>query len=132
MFFGSYKTLLLVVAAIIAALPSSLAFQIETPSSSQDSSYQPSSSSSSSSSGNAFQKYTISAAGINATFIPYGARLTSLFVSDKNGHPQDIVLGYDDPTDYARDTETVHTYFGAVVGRYANRYVNASVPCFVH
>ena len=36
---------------------------------------------------------TISAPGINATFIAYGARLTSLFVNDKNGDPQDIALG---------------------------------------
>ena len=40
-----------------------------------------------------FQKYTISAPGINASFIPYGARLTNLFVEDKNGDPQDVVLG---------------------------------------
>lgn len=72
-------------------------------------------------SGDAFQKYTLSAKGINASFIPYGARLTNLFVSDKNGKPQDVAVGYDDATQYARDSATVHTYFGAVVGRYANR-----------
>ena len=63
-----------------------------------------------------FQKYTISAPGINASFIPYGARLTNLFVNDKNGNPQDVVIGYDDGAQYLNDTETVHTYFGAVVG----------------
>lgn len=41
-----------------------------------------------------FQKYTISAPGINASFIAYGARLTNLYVNDKNGNPQDVVLGY--------------------------------------
>ena len=40
-----------------------------------------------------FDKITISAPGINASFIPYGARLTNLFVNDKNGEPQDIALG---------------------------------------
>lgn len=73
-----------------------------------------------------FTKYTISAPGINASFIPYGATLTNLFVSDKNGHPQDVVLGYDSGTTYLNDTETDHTYFGAVVGRYANRIKNGT------
>lgn len=73
-----------------------------------------------------FTKYTISAPGINASFIPYGARLTNLFVLDKNGNPQDVVLGYDSGTTYLNDTETDHTYFGAVVGRYANRIKNGT------
>jgi hypothetical protein len=42
------------------------------------------------------KKYDISATGINASFIGYGARLTNLYVNDKNGMPQDVVLGYDD------------------------------------
>ncbi len=73
-----------------------------------------------------FQKYTISAPGINASFIPYGARLTNLYVNDRNGNPQDVVLGYDDATQYLIDTETVHTYFGPIVGRYANRIKNGT------
>lgn len=73
-----------------------------------------------------FTKYTISAPGINASFIPYGATLTNLFVPDKDGNPQDVVLGYDSGTAYLNDTETDHTYFGAVVGRYANRIKNGT------
>lgn len=73
-----------------------------------------------------FTKYTITAPGINASFIPYGATLTNLFVLDKNGIPQDVVLGYDSGTAYLHDTETNHTYFGAVVGRYANRIKNGT------
>ena len=73
-----------------------------------------------------FTKYTITAPGINASFIPYGATLTNLFVSDKNGIPQDVVLGYDSGTAYLHDTETNHTYFGSVVGRYANRIKNGT------
>lgn len=71
-------------------------------------------------------KYTIAAPGINATFIPYGARLTNLFVNDKNGNPQDVVLGYDDPAQYINDTNTIHTYYGPIVGRYANRIKNGT------
>ena len=72
-------------------------------------------------SGNAFEKFTISANGINASFIPYGARLTNLYVNDKSGKPQDVAVGYDEGSQYLIDSETNHTFFGAVVGRYANR-----------
>ncbi|KAI4123602.1 MAG: hypothetical protein LQ338_005194 [Usnochroma carphineum] len=75
---------------------------------------------------NPLQKYTISAPGINATFIPYGARLTNLYVNDKNGDPQDVVLGFDNAADYVRNDETVHTYLGPIVGRYANRIKNGT------
>lgn len=77
-------------------------------------------------SGNPFEKYTLTAKGINASFIPYGARLTNLFVKDKNGTFQDVVLGYDDTTEYLHDSETNHTYFGPIVGRYANRIKNGT------
>ncbi|KAL9119129.1 MAG: hypothetical protein Q9187_004317 [Circinaria calcarea] len=73
-----------------------------------------------------FEKYTISAEGINASFIAYGARLTNLFVRDRNGDPQDVALGYDDATQYLKDSETVHTYYGPIVGRYANRIKNGT------
>lgn len=70
--------------------------------------------------------YSIKANGIRATFIPYGARLTHLLVNDRHGKPQDIVVGYDKGDEYINDTNTVHSYFGAVVGRYANRIKNGT------
>ncbi|KAI5296567.1 hypothetical protein KEM52_000015 [Ascosphaera acerosa] len=70
--------------------------------------------------------YTIGAANITAVFTSYGARLMSLTVPDRHGQETDIALGYDDPHDYIHDTETVHTNFGAVVGRYANRIANGT------
>lgn len=85
-----------------------------------------STSSNSTGSANPFQVYTLTAQNITAKFIPYGARLTSLLVQDRNGNYQDVVAGYDDPTQYVRDTETNHTYFGPVVGRYANRIRNST------
>lgn len=72
-------------------------------------------------SGDPFKKYHLSAKGINASFIPYGARLTNLFVDDKNGDFQDVALGYDTGEEYLNDTLNSHTFFGAIVGRYANR-----------
>lgn len=77
-------------------------------------------------SGDPFMKYTLSANGINASFIPYGARVTNMYVQDKNCNYQDIVIGYDEGTQYLTDSETNHTYFGAVVGRYANRIKNGT------
>ncbi|KAL3525954.1 hypothetical protein ACH5RR_014326 [Cinchona calisaya] len=47
----------------------------------------------------------------------FGARIISLVIPDKNGKPTDIVLGYDCVEDYLNDK----TYFGAIVGRVANR-----------
>ena len=72
------------------------------------------------------QKHTISAAGINASYIGYGATLTNLFVNDKKGIARDVVLGYDHGQGYVNNTEHGHTYFGATVGRYAGRIKNAT------
>jgi aldose 1-epimerase len=73
-----------------------------------------------------FKTITLSADNITAKFIPYGARLTSLLVPDRNGNEQDVVVGYDNPHQYLEDTETSHTYFGAVIGRIANRVKNGT------
>lgn len=91
----------------------------------------PSPSSSSAASGSStghghFTEYTIKAENITAKVIPYGARLTSLLVPDRDGNVQDVVVGYDDPKEYLHDSETNRTFFGAVVGRYANRIKNGT------
>lgn len=69
-------------------------------------------------------KYTINSTGITASFIPYSAAITNLYVSDKNGTVRDIVLGYDEASYYS--TDEVHPNYGAVPGRYANRISNAT------
>ena len=48
----------------------------------------------------------------------YGARVVSLIVPDKEGRSVDVVLGCDNLAAY---TAGPNNYFGAVVGRYANR-----------
>lgn len=73
-----------------------------------------------------FKEYTISAENITVKLIGYGARVTSLLVPDRTGRMQDVVVGYDDPKQYLHDSETNHTFFGAVVGRYANRIKNGT------
>jgi aldose 1-epimerase len=54
---------------------------------------------------------------MEARITNYGGIIVSLIVPDKNGKPGDIVLGYDTLAGYLRTTP----YFGAIVGRYANR-----------
>ena len=69
-------------------------------------------------------EYTLQADSITAKFIPYGARLTSLTVPDRDGKEQDVVVGYDSPEDYVRDTETNHTYFGKAQRHHLTFYTN--------
>ncbi|KAF2645116.1 aldose 1-epimeras-like protein [Massarina eburnea CBS 473.64] len=64
-------------------------------------------------------KFTITAPGIKAQFIPYAATLTNLFVKDKNGVERDIVLGYDNTSYYPVDPG--HPVYNAIPGRYVNR-----------
>ena len=52
-----------------------------------------------------------------------GAAVISLFVKDKNGNMQDVVLGYENISDYLTD----EFYLGTVVGRYANRIAGNTV-----
>jgi aldose 1-epimerase len=55
--------------------------------------------------------------GLKATITNYGAILVSLEVPDRDGKLADITLGYDTLEGYIPR----HPYFGATVGRYANR-----------
>ena len=55
--------------------------------------------------------------GVTARVISLGASLQSLVLPDRHGKPADVVLAYPDVKDYV-DTPQ---YFGATVGRFANR-----------
>jgi aldose 1-epimerase len=55
--------------------------------------------------------------GMSARIMTLGAALQSLIVPDRQGHGDDIVLGYDTAAEYLAKPQ----YFGATVGRYANR-----------
>ncbi|KAI8334663.1 aldose 1-epimerase [Chlamydoabsidia padenii] len=51
----------------------------------------------------------------------YGATISHILTPDKSGKIRDVVLGFDDYESY----KSVHNpYFGALVGRYANRIAN--------
>jgi aldose 1-epimerase len=57
------------------------------------------------------------ASGMSVRIIALGAAIQSLSVPDRRGVAADVVLGYDSPRDYVAKPQ----YFGATVGRYANR-----------
>lgn len=62
--------------------------------------------------------YTIgSSSGLRAEISDFGGIITKLIVPDKNGNPVDVVLGFDELCGY----ETDSPYFGAIIGRCANR-----------
>ena len=60
--------------------------------------------------------------GLIAKITNYGAIVTELHVPDRAGRLADIVLGFDAPDGYL----AAHPYFGAIVGRVANRIGNAT------
>jgi len=60
-------------------------------------------------------KYQISAEGIRANFIPYGASISNLFINDTHGIERDIVLGFDNASYYSVDK--LHPHLGGVPGK---------------
>ena len=71
--------------------------------------------------GIAVEAVTLTSHGITARIITYGATLQALLVPDRRGQPADVVLGYDDLAGYVAKPQ----FFGATVGRYANRIAGA-------
>jgi aldose 1-epimerase len=62
--------------------------------------------------------YTLANAnGLSAKFTSYGAIITELHVPDRQGKLVDVVLGFDNLEQYLKG----HPFFGATVGRVANR-----------
>lgn len=60
--------------------------------------------------------------GMKAQVMNFGAVLVRLYVPDKEGKPEDIVLGYDKLEDYYKNPAN----FGATIGPNANRIANAA------
>ncbi len=55
--------------------------------------------------------------GLSISAIDYGATLTSVVLPDRHGNAGEVTLGFDSIAGYEGD----HPYFGATIGRYANR-----------
>ena len=68
--------------------------------------------------------YTISCGPLTARVTDLGATLVSLLVPDRAGNTADVVLGYDDAAGYYNG----RAFFGATVGRNANRIKNGCFP----
>ena len=60
--------------------------------------------------------------GMTVEITNYGARVVSIWVKDKYGNFDDVVLGCNNIQDYI---EAEEKYLGATIGRYANRIKNA-------
>lgn len=63
-------------------------------------------------------------AGMTAQITNYGARIVNLWVPDKNGVFQDVVMGFSTLDEYLASSDGA--YFGALIGRYGNRIGGAT------
>lgn len=61
--------------------------------------------------------------GVRVLLTDYGASVVSIFVKDRDGNERDVILGYDNVKSYEKE----YCYFGATVGRYANRISDAKI-----
>jgi aldose 1-epimerase len=79
--------------------------------------------------------------GMKVNITNFGGVVQSIWVPDKRGTSKDVVLGFSSLDGYVNDFFQGHlnmpwpaaggsgdTYFGAIIGRYANRIANASFP----
>ncbi|WP_281799945.1 aldose epimerase family protein [Segatella maculosa] len=64
--------------------------------------------------------------GMEVCLTNYGGRVVSIVVPDKDNHPTDVVLGYDNLAQYA-DTINSPSDYGSTVGRYANRIKDSKI-----
>jgi aldose 1-epimerase len=68
--------------------------------------------------------YTLKAGDLVMQVTNFGARVVSLWTPDKDGHYEDVVLGYNNIDSYVNNTG--ERFLGAVVGPYANRIANGT------
>jgi aldose 1-epimerase len=73
-------------------------------------------------SGDAVEAFTLTNAhGLEMRAVTYGGIIVSLSVPDRGGRVADVVLGHDSLEEYLSDS----SYFGAIIGRFANRIAGA-------
>ncbi|HYK75729.1 MAG TPA: aldose epimerase family protein [Daejeonella sp.] len=71
--------------------------------------------------------------GMRVCLSNYGGLIQSLIVPDRECKGIDVVLGFDDLQSYlSEDYLANYPYFGAIIGRYANRIANARFPLDGH
>jgi len=69
--------------------------------------------------------YNLKSAAIEVRVITYGGIVQSIKVPDKNGKIADVVLGFDSLDGYTSGPKPNPAFFGAIIGRYANRIAGA-------
>ena len=71
--------------------------------------------------------FTLSNGAYEARIATYGGILVSLKTPDRNGKSADVVLGFDNLDGYVTNFNgAANAFFGAIIGRYANRIAGGS------
>src|ERR1700733_4561632 len=72
--------------------------------------------------------FTLRDGALAARIATYGGIVVSLEVPDRSGKPADVVLGFDDLGGYVANSNDPKggAFFGAIIGRYANRIAHGS------
>ncbi|MET9777538.1 aldose epimerase family protein [Streptomyces sp. NPDC006367] len=75
--------------------------------------------------GTQVHRWTLERAGVRVRVLTYGGIVQSVEIPDREGRTADVVLGFADLEGYLTHPEP---YFGALVGRYANRIAGGRFP----
>lgn len=75
--------------------------------------------------GTPVHRWTLERAGVRVRILSYGGIVQSLEIPDRDGRAGNVVLGFADLDGYLTHPEP---YFGALVGRYANRIAGGRFP----
>ncbi|MET9353497.1 aldose epimerase family protein [Streptomyces sp. NPDC006617] len=75
--------------------------------------------------GTPVHRWTLERAGVRVRVLSYGGIVQSAEVPDRDGNTADVVLGFADLDGYVAHPDP---YFGALVGRYANRIAGGRFP----
>lgn len=75
--------------------------------------------------GTPVHRWTLERAGVRVRILSYGGIVQSVEVPDREGQAADVVLGFPELDGYLTHPEP---YFGALVGRYANRIAGGRFP----
>jgi aldose 1-epimerase len=67
--------------------------------------------------GRSVDRFVLGGDALRVTVLAYGATVQSVLVPDRDDRMDDVVLGFDDLAGYLAP----HPYFGATIGRFANR-----------